>query len=77
MVGATIIDIPFQGGVLIPRPDTVLSGLVTDPDGSLLLEGRWPPGMPMHTDTFFQVWIADGSAPSGFATSNGLAATSP
>jgi hypothetical protein len=35
---------PFQGGVLVPTPDVLVPGLLTDGAGGIALAGHWPPG---------------------------------
>jgi len=76
VVGFSELSAPFLGGVLIPSPDLVLSGL-TDSSGDLLLGAMLPNGLPAGTSLFFQHWIVDDGGPSGFAASNGLRATTP
>lgn len=75
--GLTEINAPFKGGVLVPSPDLILPGLLTDGNGGLLLGGTWPVGFPSGLDIYFQLWVNDPAAPAGFASSNGLRGTTP
>ena len=76
MTGLTEIDLPFKGGVFVPHPD-LIQPFVTSAAGTLLLTGMWPASVPSSTQIFFQAWVLDPPAPSGFAASNGLQATTP
>jgi hypothetical protein len=70
VVGSTQANLPFKGGVLVPTPTIVVSGLVTDAAGALALDGTWPAGA---TGAFvLQAWIVDAGGPHGFAASNAL-----
>jgi hypothetical protein len=77
IAGVTAINAPFKGGVLVPSPDVVLAGLLSDGAGDLALSGTWPVGIPSGTDSFFQFWVSDPSAPQGFSSSNALRGTTP
>jgi PKD repeat protein len=71
-VGFTDARLPFKGGVLVPSPDEVLLGAVTDGQGELVLSAPWLPGIGPGLHTWWQVWIADPAAPKGAAASNAL-----
>jgi len=75
VVGLTSASTPFKGGVLVPSPDVLITGLQTDVAGTQSLSGLWPGGVPPGTVTVFQYWIVDQVAPQGLAASNGLSAT--
>ncbi len=77
VVGTTLQSAPFKGGTLVPTPDLIISGLITDVDGDLLLPATWPSGFPSGFETFFQAWVVDPEAPKGLAATNGLSATTP
>ncbi len=77
IIGLSALNAPFKGGVLVPNPDLVLSGIGTDASGSWLLVGTWPAGLPAGTQAWFQTWISDASAPFGLAASGGLRALVP
>jgi len=77
VAGLSRIDQPFLGGVLVPRPDAVLPGLLVDGQGRLSLPLVWPAGLPSGFTVFAQFWIADPVGPQGVAASNGLLALVP
>lgn len=77
VIGFSILEAPFKGGVLVPAPDLVLAGLPVDDQGKLTLGFSWPTGVPPGVTVFFQEWIADSLAPFGYSASNGLQATTP
>ena len=68
---------PFKGGVLVPAPDLVISGLVTDSEGRIELGGLWPPGAPSGAQVWLQAWVVDSGGPAGFAASNAVLGTVP
>ena len=76
VAGFAALNLPFKGGVLVPSPDILFAGLVTDGMGELTLTGVWPPGIPAGISSYFQYWIADPGAVVSFAASNGVAAVS-
>ncbi len=76
VVGLAGPSVPFKGGVLVPSPDLVLAGLVTDAQGGLTLPATWPAGIPPGFAFWMQEWIVDPAGPAGFAASNALAAMS-
>ena len=77
LVGLSALNAPFKGGVLVPNPDLIISGLLTDGAGALLLSSTWPAGLPSGFSTWYQHWISDAAAPKGLAASNGLKGTTP
>ena len=72
LAGAAAIDAPFQGGVMVPRPDLLVIGLVTNAAGGLAATATWPAGLPAGLPLWFQIWNPDSGGPAGFAASNGL-----
>ncbi len=76
-VGLSALNAPFKGGTLVPNPDVVVPGLLTDGAGQLTLASTWPPGIPSGFSMYFQAWVADAGGPQGFAASNGLQGTTP
>ncbi len=70
--GLTRIDAGFKGGVLVPAPDLLISGLPIDGAGQLSVPFVWPTGVPAGFPFYLQVWVEDGQGPLGFAASNGL-----
>jgi hypothetical protein len=77
VIGFSELSAAFKGGVLVPQPDLLISGLVTDAGGQLVLGGTWPAGVPGGSSLWFQHWIVDAAGPVGFAASNGLRADTP
>ena len=72
-----MINVPFKGGVLVPKVDLLIMGLATDGTGELVLGSTWPTGIPPATTMYFQHWIVDPAGPKGLSASNGLAGTTP
>jgi PKD repeat protein len=71
-IGFTDARVPFKGGVLVPSPDEVLLGPVTDGQGELVLSAPWLPGIGPGVHVWWQVWIADPAATKGAAASNAI-----
>jgi hypothetical protein len=69
--GLSLLDAPFKGGTLVPAP-LLLVPLATNPSGALSLPFLWPSNVPPGTALYFQVWISDPGAISGFSASNAL-----
>lgn len=77
VIGLTPLVAPFKGGTMVPHPDILVAGLLTNGAGALVLSGTWPTGVPTGVTFWTQYWIADGAGPQGFSASNGLAGTTP
>lgn len=77
VLGATAVQAPFLGGVLLPTPDVLLGGLALDGSGTLVLQGPWPPGIPPGTRIYAQAWLVDGFAELGLSSTAGLVAAAP
>jgi len=77
VIGAQALLAPFKGGVLVPLPTLLVSGLLTDGGGAHVLGATWPPGLPAGSVLYFQAWIVDPAGPAGFSASNGLSGTTP
>lgn len=77
VVGLTALNVAFKGGVLVPSPDILASGLPLDGSGGFALATTWPTGVPSGFTSWWQVWIPDAAGPVGFSASNGLMATTP
>ncbi len=76
LIGLTRLDLPLNGGTLVPNPD-ILIVLGTDVSGALSFGGSFPSGVPSGFQFWIQEWIIDAAAPLGWAASNGLQATTP
>ncbi len=78
--GAGTVNLPFKGGVLVPDPFSgggfAVVG-VTDPNGHLELEDRWPAGVPTGFRIYLQAWVVDPEMPGGVAASNAIAGDAP
>ncbi|MCB9898659.1 MAG: VCBS repeat-containing protein [Planctomycetes bacterium] len=72
VLGNSLLDLPFKGGHLVPLPDVVAFGLVTDPEGAFSISWVWPSGAPAAGEAWVQSWIADASAPVGFSGTGGM-----
>lgn len=77
VVGLTAMNAAFKGGIMVPSTDLLITGLVTDAAGDILLETTWPAGVPAATPIFLQGWIEDLGAPKGWAASNAVRLVTP
>jgi hypothetical protein len=75
--GFSQADLPFHGGTLVPSPDIVIAGLLTDAQGHLALSSHLPTGIPSGLQLYLQAWIADARAAGGYLASNALHANAP
>jgi len=80
VIGFDSAYIPFKGGTMVPQPDVIVSGLVSDAIGELSFTAPWLRNSQVPTGTrfVFQYWIAVPSF-SYFPwwASNGLEAVQP
>jgi len=72
VVGLTTLMVSFKGGVFVPSPDVLVTGLPTDAAGGWELASTWPAGVPGGTVLAAQAWIVDAAGPKGLAASNGV-----
>lgn len=72
VIGFTLANTPFKGGVLVPSTELVIYGIQTR-KGIVVLDGTWPPGVTIPI--YFQYWVQDSNGPAGYSASNGLVAT--
>jgi len=72
VIGAETADIPFHGGLLVPRPDLIVTGLPLDEDGQLNLSTVLPANTPPGLILYMQVWVPDATSPTGWAATNAL-----
>ncbi|GJM20860.1 MAG: hypothetical protein DHS20C15_07750 [Planctomycetota bacterium] len=77
VLGTSAINAAFKQGVMVPAPEVVLPAVPVNSSGDF--EGRFtfPAGVPAGFTLYLQLWIADPSAPAGYAASNALSATTP
>jgi len=73
VIGASELDAPFKGGVLVPAPLAVVPLVMGA--GPLVLPANAPAGVPHGTSFYLQAWVSDPAGPKGFAASNGLKVT--
>jgi len=72
IIGFSLANVALKGGVLVPAPDVVLSGLPTGPAGALALSASWPAGVPAGLAILFQEWVIDAAGPEGLSATNGV-----
>ncbi|MHC4844746.1 MAG: hypothetical protein ACYTCU_01150 [Planctomycetota bacterium] len=72
IIGAETADIPFHGGLLVPRPDLIVTGLPLDEDGQLMLSTVLPANTPPGLILYMQMWVPDATSPTGWAATNAL-----
>jgi endonuclease/exonuclease/phosphatase family metal-dependent hydrolase len=77
VLGLSAINAPFKGGLLVPAPDVLISGLTTDGSGDLQILDTWPAGIGSGLSFWCQYWIVDFGGPAGFAASNAITGTTP
>lgn len=77
VVGLSQINAPFKGGVLVPSPDVLVSGLPLNGAGAFTLPFPWPAGLPSGFSLHYQLWTPDPAAPKGLSATNGLRSTTP
>jgi hypothetical protein len=64
-------------GKLVPSPDHVVDGLVTDADGRIEVAFAWPEGVPPGTTIYYQFHVLDPLAEGGVARSNTVVGSMP
>ncbi|HTE05921.1 MAG TPA: hypothetical protein VK824_06975, partial [Planctomycetota bacterium] len=77
IAGLSAPSVPFKGGVLVPAPDVVVPGVVTNASGYATVATTWPAGVPSDLSLVVQAWIVDPTGPSGFTASNAMRGTTP
>jgi hypothetical protein len=65
VAGLAQLDLPFQGGLLVPRPDFIVAGLVTDGAGALAVHAAVPTGVPTALQLFVQAWVTEAGGLEG------------
>jgi hypothetical protein len=76
VVGLTLLDQSFKGGVLKPTPDLLAGPFTVDAEGRVPWIGTWPQ-LGGGYEVWVQDWIQDAGGPKGFAASAGLRASVP
>lgn len=77
IVGASMLGVPFKGGVLVPAPNVVIGPLPLSPAGGFALSAPWVSGVPSGVSLWWQAWIVDAAGPQGMAASNAVRSTTP
>lgn len=76
VLGLSAIDLPLNGGVLVPDP-LVLLGFVTDPGGNAATQVPAPSTVPSGLELYVQAWIQDAGAVFGWSATNAVRTTAP
>lgn len=74
--GTARVDLPFRGGVLVPRRDRVFP-CATDASGRAAVALRLAASLPPGTTVFAQAWLLDPTGPAGATASNAIRASAP
>jgi len=76
VLGASRIDLPVFGGVLVPSLD-VVAAFATDRFGAFEVQVPVPAQIQSGTRIYAQTWIIDGGAPLGLSASNAILGIAP
>lgn len=76
VAGASALQLPLFGGVLVPSPDSV-PPLLTDAFGRATLDVPLAAAVPSGTSLWLQAWFLDPSGPQAFSATNALVTTAP
>jgi len=74
--GFSAVNRPFHGGVLVPKPQKVVSRTVSAA-GTVDITASVPAKLTTGRKLFVQFWIQDPNGPAGWAASNALKGTAP
>src|SRR5262249_24613486 len=77
VLGTSTNSFAFDGGILVPTFDVIVSGLTTDGAGASSLSGTWPAGIPGGFTLYAQALIVDAVAIHGLAFTNAIVGTTP
>ncbi len=77
VVGLAVINAPFKGATMVPRPDFISMAIPTDAAGKLSIAGVWPAGVPGGLTLTMQWWSQDPGVESGMSASNALQVVTP
>ena len=76
VVGFSVIDAPFKGGVMVPMPNLLSGPWPTTSTGSLTIAANWPMGVPSGFPLAAQFWFK-ASAVAGYAASSAVRIITP
>ncbi len=68
---------PFLGVGLFVVPSAVIGMGTTLADGSIMVNGRWPAGVPSGAELYAQIFVQDPQGPQGWGMAGPLRATAP
>ena len=71
VAGIGMDPLPFKGGVLVPKPDLIVSLGAVYPTGTTGFYWEIPPGLPAF-NVWMQAWIKDPGGVKGFSATNAL-----
>jgi len=77
VLGGAAANLSFAGGILVPRPDVVVTGGALDGEGALTLDSTVPAGVVTGQQIYVRAWIVDPSNPGGYSATNAVMATAP
>jgi hypothetical protein len=75
VLGASVANLPFAGGIVVPAPDFIYPGLEIDGAGALQVTVPWPKNAPAALTGILQLWILDPAGPLGLSASNAISAS--
>lgn len=73
VVGLSQIDVPFEGGIMVPSLDAIIP-VSTDGNGVFTLTTNWPNGVPPNLSLYMQCWVLNVTGTAVDGASNGLRA---
>ncbi|MFT7463201.1 MAG: hypothetical protein ACI9EF_001545 [Pseudohongiellaceae bacterium] len=68
---------PYKGGVLVPQPDVLISGLSLNAHGQLILPLALLGLVPPQVEIYAQAWMPDQSNIRGYSATNAIALKMP
>ena len=71
VMGTSLLQVPFEGGTLVPAPAIVFAVNVSS-SGKVTIPFTLPANTPPGVSVCLQYWIADPAATKGLAASNAL-----
>ena len=74
VLGLGAANLPLHGGVLVPSPDVVVGGTLTDATGAADIAGVWPQGVPPGVSLYAQAWF---HTAAGFSATGAVVGTTP
>ncbi len=75
VVGLSQINVPFEGGIMVPSLDLITT-IPTDANGSIVIPAVWPAAIPPNLSVYMQYWVLNSTSTAVNGASNGLRAVS-